>query len=60
MNLGGGSGGGMNPAGMMTGMMMGGAMGNQMAGMMNQIIFIGRINFMPHAFWYHTKHGTAV
>jgi membrane protease subunit (stomatin/prohibitin family) len=37
MNLGGGSGGGMNPAGMMTGMMMGGAMGNQMAGMMNQM-----------------------
>jgi hypothetical protein len=37
MNLGVGSGGGMNPAGMMTGMMMGGAMGNQMAGMMNQM-----------------------
>jgi membrane protease subunit (stomatin/prohibitin family) len=37
VNLGGGSGGGMNPAGMMTGMMMGGAMGNQMAGMMNQM-----------------------
>jgi membrane protease subunit (stomatin/prohibitin family) len=37
MNLGGGAGGGMNPAGMMTGMMMGGAMGNQMAGMMNQM-----------------------
>jgi membrane protease subunit (stomatin/prohibitin family) len=37
MNLGSGSGGGMNPAGMMTGMMMGGAMGNQMAGMMNQM-----------------------
>ena len=37
MNLGGSSGGGMNPAGMMTGMMMGGAMGNQMAGMMNQM-----------------------
>jgi len=37
MNLGGGSGGGMNPAGMMTGMMMGGAMGNQMAGMMNNM-----------------------
>jgi hypothetical protein len=37
INLGGGSGGGMNPAGMMTGMMMGGAMGNQMAGMMNQM-----------------------
>ena len=36
MNLG-GSGGGMNPAGMMTGMMMGGAMGNQMAGMMNNM-----------------------
>lgn len=31
----GGSGGSMNPAGMMTGMMMGGAMGQQMAGMMN-------------------------
>ena len=37
MDLGGGSGGGMNPAGMMTGMMMGGAMGNQMAGMMNNM-----------------------
>ena len=36
-NIGGGDGGGMNPAGMMTGMMMGGAMGNQMAGMMNQM-----------------------
>jgi membrane protease subunit (stomatin/prohibitin family) len=35
MNM--GSGGGMNPAGMMTGMMMGGAMGNQMAGMMNNM-----------------------
>ena len=34
VNLG-GSGGGMNPAGMMTGMMMGGAMGGQMANMMN-------------------------
>lgn len=33
----GGSGGGMNPAGMMTGMMMGGAMGQQMAGMMNNM-----------------------
>lgn len=33
----GGSGGGMNPAGMMTGMMMGGAMGGQMANMMNQM-----------------------
>jgi membrane protease subunit (stomatin/prohibitin family) len=33
----GGSGGGINPAGMMTGMMMGGAMGNQMAGMMNNM-----------------------
>ena len=33
----GGSGGGMNPAGMMTGMAMGGAMGQQMAGMMNQM-----------------------
>jgi hypothetical protein len=32
-----GSGGGMNPAGMMTGMMMGGAMGGQMANMMNQM-----------------------
>lgn len=37
MDLGGGAGGGMNPAGMMTGMMMGGAMGNQMAGMMNNM-----------------------
>lgn len=37
VNLGGGDGGGMNPAGMMTGMLMGGAMGNQMAGMMNQM-----------------------
>lgn len=36
MNMG-GSGGAMNPAGMMTGMMMGGAMGQQMAGMMNQM-----------------------
>ena len=33
----GGSGGRMNPAGMMTGMMMGGAMGQQMAGMMNNM-----------------------
>jgi membrane protease subunit (stomatin/prohibitin family) len=32
-----GSGGGMNPAGMMTGMAMGGAMGGQMANMMNQM-----------------------
>lgn len=32
-----GSGGGMNPAGMMTGMALGGAMGGQMAGMMNQM-----------------------
>ena len=32
-----GSGGGMNPAGMMTGMMMGGAMGQQMAGMMQNM-----------------------
>ena len=32
-----GSGGGMNPAGMMTGMMMGGAMGQQMAGMMHNM-----------------------
>jgi membrane protease subunit (stomatin/prohibitin family) len=37
LNLGGGSGGGMNPVGMMTGMMMGGAMGNQMANMMNNM-----------------------
>ena len=35
MNM--GSGGGMNPAGMMTGMMMGGAMGQQMAGMMQNM-----------------------
>ena len=35
--MGGGAGGGMNPAGMMTGMMMGGAMGQQMVGMMNQM-----------------------
>lgn len=32
-----GSGGGMNPAGMMAGMMMGGAVGNQAAQMMNQM-----------------------
>ena len=32
-----GSGGGMNPAGMMAGMMMGGAVGSQMASMMNQM-----------------------
>ena len=32
-----GSGGGMNPAGMMMGMAMGGAMGSQMAGMMNGV-----------------------
>ena len=37
LNLGGGSSGAMNPAGMMTGMMMGGAMGNQMANMMNNM-----------------------
>jgi membrane protease subunit (stomatin/prohibitin family) len=36
MNMG-GTGGSMNPAGMMTGMMMGGAMGQQMAGMMNNM-----------------------
>lgn len=36
-NIGGGSGGGFNPAGIMTGMMMGGAVGTQMAGMMNQM-----------------------
>ncbi len=36
-SMGGGEGGGMNPAGMMTGMMMGGAMGSQMAGMMNNM-----------------------
>lgn len=36
-NISGGTGGGMNPAGMMTGMMMGGAMGQQMAGMMTQM-----------------------
>ena len=35
MNM--GSGGGLNPAGMMTGMMMGGAMGQQMAGMMQNM-----------------------
>lgn len=35
--MGGGSGGGMNPAGMMTGMMMGAAVGNQMSGMMNNM-----------------------
>lgn len=35
--MGGDSGGGFNPAGMMTGMMMGGAVGQQMAGMMNQM-----------------------
>lgn len=33
----GGTGGSMNPAGMMTGMMMGGAMGQQMAGIMNNM-----------------------
>lgn len=32
-----GSGGGLNPAGLMTGMAVGGAMGGQMAGMMNQM-----------------------
>lgn len=37
MDLGGGSNGGINPAGMMTGMMMGGAIGKQMAGMMNNM-----------------------
>ena len=37
VNLGGGNGGSMNPAGMMTGMMMGGAIGGQMAGMMNNM-----------------------
>lgn len=35
MNM--GTGGGMNPAGMMTGIMMGGAVGGQMAGMMNNM-----------------------
>lgn len=37
MDFGGGTEGGMNPAGMMTGMMMGGAIGKQMAGMMNNM-----------------------
>ena len=37
MDLGGGSDGGISPAGMMTGMMMGGAIGKQMAGMMNNM-----------------------
>ena len=37
MDLGSGSYGGINPAGMMTGMMMGGAIGKQMAGMMNNM-----------------------
>ena len=37
MNFGGGSGSGMNPAGMMTGMMMGAAVGGQAANMMNQM-----------------------
>lgn len=36
-NMGTGSEGGMNPAGMMTGMAMGGAMGGQMANMMNNM-----------------------
>lgn len=37
-NIGGaGSGGGINPAGVLTGMMMGGAMGGQMASMMNNM-----------------------
>ncbi len=35
--MGGGAGGGMNPAGMMAGMAMGGALGQQMGGMMNQM-----------------------
>jgi len=34
---GGGSGGGLNPAGMMIGLMMGGAVGGQMANLMNQM-----------------------
>ena len=37
MDIGSGSGGSINPAGMMTGMMMGGAMGQQMAGMMQNM-----------------------
>ncbi len=37
MNLSGGGGSGMNPAGMMAGMAMGGAIGQQMAGMMNNM-----------------------
>ena len=37
MNLGGGTDGHMNPAGMMTGMMMGAAVGGQAANMMNQM-----------------------
>ena len=37
VNLGGGNGGSMNPAGMMMGMAMGGAMGGQMGNMMNQM-----------------------
>ncbi len=35
--MGGGTSGGMNPAGMMAGMAMGGALGQQMGGMMNQM-----------------------
>ncbi len=47
MNM--GSGGGMNPAGMMTGMAMGGAMGQQMAGMMNHMgnAINGQMNTPP-------------
>lgn len=50
-NMGGASGGGFNPAGMMTGMAMGSAMGQQMAGMMNQMggAMTGQMNTPPPA-----------
>lgn len=38
LNMGGGSGGGFNPAAMMSGIAMGGAIGQQMAGMMNNMM----------------------
>ena len=48
-SMGGGNGGGMNPAGMMAGIGIGGAVGGQMAGMMNQMgqAMSGQMNGVP-------------
>lgn len=63
MNMGSGTGSGMNPAGMMTGMMMGGAMGQQMAGMMQSMgqQMQGAMNTpppMPHVQYHVSVNGS--